>query len=81
MKVRFKTFLTILDSYTQQGLSNHITFTPFKSGAKVPLKQGEVRAEPKNDKILRVSLKWKIILAKYLLSSGYIYTCDPNVGW
>jgi hypothetical protein len=38
MEVRFKNFVTIRGSYTQQGLSNHITFRPIKSGATVPLK-------------------------------------------
>ncbi len=37
MEVRFKNFVTISGSYTQQGLSNHITFRPIKSGATVPL--------------------------------------------
>jgi hypothetical protein len=37
MEVRFKNFVTIRGSYTQQGLSNHITFRPIKSGATVPL--------------------------------------------
>ncbi len=37
MEVRFKNFVTIHGSYTQQGLSNHITFMPIKSGATVPL--------------------------------------------
>ncbi len=36
MEVRFKNFVTIRGSYTQQGLSNHITFRPIKSGATVP---------------------------------------------
>jgi hypothetical protein len=30
---RFKNFVTIRDSYTQQGLSYLITFRPIKSGA------------------------------------------------
>jgi hypothetical protein len=38
MEVRFKNFVTIRGSYTQQGLSNHITFRPIKSGATVPLR-------------------------------------------
>jgi hypothetical protein len=38
MEARLKNFLTIRGSYTQQGLSNHITFRPIKSGATVPLK-------------------------------------------
>ncbi len=33
-----KNFVTIRGSYTQQGLSNHITFRPIKSGATVPLR-------------------------------------------
>jgi hypothetical protein len=37
MEVRFKNFVTIRGSYTKQGLSNHITFRPIKSGATVPL--------------------------------------------
>ncbi len=37
MEVRFKNFVTIRGSYTQQGLSNHITFKLIKSGATVPL--------------------------------------------
>jgi hypothetical protein len=37
MEVRFKNVVTISGSYTQQGLSNHITFRPIKSGATVPL--------------------------------------------
>ncbi len=37
MEVRFKNFVTIRGSYTQQGLSIHITFRPIKSGATVPL--------------------------------------------
>jgi hypothetical protein len=37
MEVRFKNFVTIRGSYTQQGLSNHITFRPIKSGATVSL--------------------------------------------
>jgi hypothetical protein len=37
MEVRFKNFVTIRGSYTQQGLSNQITFRPIKSGATVPL--------------------------------------------
>ncbi len=36
-EARFKNFITIRDSYTHQGLSNHITFRPIKSGATVPL--------------------------------------------
>ncbi len=35
MEVRYKNFVTIRDSYTQLGLSNHITFRPIKSGATV----------------------------------------------
>ncbi len=38
MEVRLKNFVTIRGSYTQQGLSNHITFRPIKSGATVPLR-------------------------------------------
>jgi hypothetical protein len=38
MEVRFKNFVTIRGSYTEQGLSNHITFRPIKSGATVPLR-------------------------------------------
>jgi hypothetical protein len=37
MEVRFKNIVTIRGSYTQQGLSNHITFRPIKSGATAPL--------------------------------------------
>jgi hypothetical protein len=37
MEVRFKNFVTIPGSYTQQGLSSNITFRPIKSGATVPL--------------------------------------------
>jgi hypothetical protein len=37
MEMRFKNFVTIRGSYTQQGLTNHITFRPIKSGATVPL--------------------------------------------
>ncbi len=37
MEVRFKNIVTVQGSYTQQGLSNHITFMPIKSGATVPL--------------------------------------------
>ncbi len=40
MEVRFKNFVSISDSLTQQGLSNHITFRPIKSGATVPLSVG-----------------------------------------
>ncbi len=40
MEVRFKNFVTIRGSYTQQGLSNHITFRPIKSGVTVPLNKG-----------------------------------------
>ena len=56
MEVRFKNFVTIRGSYTQQGLSNHITFRPIKSGATVPLTgqdtQGAANAEnlPQNKK-------------------------------
>jgi hypothetical protein len=35
MEAIFKNCVTIRDSYTQQGLSNHITFRPTKSGAMV----------------------------------------------
>ncbi len=38
MERRFQNFVTIRGSYTQQGLSNHITFRHIKSGATVPLK-------------------------------------------
>jgi hypothetical protein len=38
MEARFKKFVTIRNSYTRQGLSNHVTFTPINSGATVPLK-------------------------------------------
>jgi hypothetical protein len=41
MEVRFKNFVTIHDSYTQQGLSSHVTFRPIKSGATVPLNRPE----------------------------------------
>jgi hypothetical protein len=34
-------FATIRDSYTQQDLSNHITFRPINSGATVPLNKTE----------------------------------------
>jgi hypothetical protein len=40
MEVIFKYFVTIRGSYTQQGLSNRITFRPIKSGATVPLSGG-----------------------------------------
>jgi hypothetical protein len=33
MEARFKIFVTIRDFYSQQGLSNHITFRPIRSGA------------------------------------------------
>jgi hypothetical protein len=36
-------FLTIRDSYTQQGLSNHIIFRPIKSGATVCSSKGSFR--------------------------------------
>ncbi len=39
MEGRFNNFVTISGFYTQQGLSNHITFRPIKSGATVPLTQ------------------------------------------
>ena len=37
MEARLKNFVTIRDSHSHQGLSNHITFRPIKSGAMVPL--------------------------------------------
>jgi hypothetical protein len=37
MEVGFKNFVTIRNSYPQQGLSNYITVRPIKSGATVPL--------------------------------------------
>jgi hypothetical protein len=36
-------FFNIRDSYTQQGLSNHIIFRPIKSGATVRLSKGSFR--------------------------------------
>jgi hypothetical protein len=42
MEVRFKNFVTIRGSYTQRGLSNHITFRPIKSGATVPLRSPRI---------------------------------------
>jgi hypothetical protein len=45
MEARFKNCVTIRDSYTQQGLSNHITFRPIKSGATVPLIKEEKKTE------------------------------------
>jgi hypothetical protein len=46
MEATFKNFFTIYDPYTHQGLSNHCTLSPIKSGATVPL----TRLNPSEEK-------------------------------
>ncbi len=41
MEATFENLFTILDPYTHQGLSNHITLSTIKSGTTVPLKHEE----------------------------------------
>jgi hypothetical protein len=55
MEVRFKNFAFIRGSYTQQGLSNHITFRPIKSGATVPLSSQKRTPAFKNMQFLNFS--------------------------